>query len=117
MFSGTVFYAGQNGALQVAPISWVKETRFRLPVAVWKEMMDLYYPNSAWLCLRRVVFDRLHQSKVEGQEFPPGRKPWRGCWRPSEEAVSAANARIVEKRSRVPCPTRATFCTLTGPRR
>ena len=64
MFSGTVFYGGENGALQVAPISWDKETRFRLPVAVWKEMMDLHYPNSAWLCLRRDVFDRLHQYKV-----------------------------------------------------
>ena len=64
MFSGTVFYAGHDGVLQVAPISWEKEARFRLPVKVWKEMMDLYYPNSAWLCLRRDVFDRLYQYKV-----------------------------------------------------
>jgi hypothetical protein len=26
-------------------------------------MMDIYYPNSAWLCLRRDVFDRLYQYK------------------------------------------------------
>ena len=64
MFSGTVFYSGENGALQVAPISWDKETRFRLPVGVWKEMMDLHYPNTAWLCVRRDVFDRLHQYKM-----------------------------------------------------
>ena len=27
-------------------------------------MMDAYYPNSAWLCLRRDVFDQLSQYKV-----------------------------------------------------
>jgi Family of unknown function (DUF6084) len=64
MFSGTVFYADPEGLLRVAPISWDKETRFRLPVKVWRDMMDLYYPNSAWLNLRRDVFERLHEYKV-----------------------------------------------------
>ncbi len=63
-FSGTVFYAGTDGALQVAPISWDKECRFRLPVRIWRDMMDSYYPNTAWLCLRKDVFDRLHQYKM-----------------------------------------------------
>jgi len=64
MFSGTVFYAHPNGGLQVAPISWDKESRFKLPLRVWREMMDSYYPNSAWLSLRRDVFERLYQYKV-----------------------------------------------------
>jgi hypothetical protein len=64
LFSGTVLYDGGDGSPQVAPISWSKEARFRLPVETWREMMDTYYPNSAWLCLRRDVFDRLHQFKV-----------------------------------------------------
>jgi hypothetical protein len=63
-FSGTVFYES-GGGLQVAPISWDKEAKFRLPVKLWKEMMDLYYPNSAWLRLRRDVFERLQQHKVQ----------------------------------------------------
>ncbi len=63
LFSGTVFYAGDDGAMQVEQISWEKETNFRLPVSVWKQMMDLYYPNSAWLCLRKDAFDRLYQFK------------------------------------------------------
>jgi hypothetical protein len=63
-FSGTVFYASPQGSLQVAPISWDKETRFKLPVKVWREMMESYYPNSAWLCLHKDAFDRLHQYKV-----------------------------------------------------
>ena len=46
------------------PISWSKEARFRLPAATWREMMDMYYPNTAWLCLRRDVFERLYQYKI-----------------------------------------------------
>jgi hypothetical protein len=65
LFSGTVFYGDREGGLQVAPIPWDKEARFRLPVKAWHEMMDIYYPNTAWLCLRRDVFERLHEYKVE----------------------------------------------------
>lgn len=63
LFSGSIFYAAEAGSLQVAPISWEKEATFRLPVRVWKEMMDLYYPNTAWLSLRQDTFDRLYQYK------------------------------------------------------
>src|SRR5271154_2928780 len=63
-FSGSVFYQGLNGELLVAPISWDKEGKYRLPVAVWKELMDEYYPNSAWLALRKDTFERLYQYKV-----------------------------------------------------
>ncbi|GAC1673858.1 MAG: DUF6084 family protein [Candidatus Acidiferrum sp.] len=63
-FSGTVFYQVQDGPLQVAPISWDKETKYRLPLKVWKELMDVYYPNSAWLSLQRDTFERLYQYKV-----------------------------------------------------
>ena len=64
MFSGTVFYTRGSESLQVAPISWDKETRFSLPVKVWHDMMDTYYPNSAWLRVRRDIFDRLYEYKV-----------------------------------------------------
>jgi hypothetical protein len=63
-FSGTVFYQGGGGSLQVAPVSWDKEAKFRLPVQAWKQMMDLYYPNCAWLCLSRDVFERLNEYKL-----------------------------------------------------
>lgn len=65
MFSGTVFYAGEDDVLQVSPISWAAEARFNLPVKVWREMMDAYYPNTAWLNLRRDVFERLYQYKTQ----------------------------------------------------
>jgi hypothetical protein len=65
MFSGTVFYAQPDGRLQVAPISWEQEARFKLPVKVWREMMDFYYPDTAWLNLRRDVFERFYRYKMQ----------------------------------------------------
>jgi hypothetical protein len=63
-FSGTVFYMGEDGTLQVAPISWDKESKYRLPVKVWKDLMDAHYPNSAWLSLHRDTFEKLSQFKM-----------------------------------------------------
>jgi hypothetical protein len=64
LFSGTVFYADAERSLQVAPISWDQEAKFRLPLQVWREMMQAYYPNGAWLHVRRDVFDRLYRYKM-----------------------------------------------------
>ncbi len=63
LFSGTIFYTAEDGYLQVSQVPWEKEANFRLPVSVWKDMIDLYYPNSAWLCLGRDAFDRLYRFK------------------------------------------------------
>jgi hypothetical protein len=64
MFSGTVFYSSADGALQIAQIPWDREANFRLPISIWKEMMDLHFPNTAWLCLQRDVFEQLYEYKV-----------------------------------------------------
>ena len=64
-FSGSVFYADEGGPLQVTPIPWDKEVHFRLPVKLWRELMDTYYPGVAWLCLERDAFERLHRYKME----------------------------------------------------
>jgi len=63
LFSGTVFHAGRMG-LQIAQIPWDREASYKLPVSVWKEMMDQHYSNTAWLCLQRDVFDRLSEYKA-----------------------------------------------------
>jgi hypothetical protein len=59
-FSGSVFARTANG-FQVDQISWDREARHRLPVKVWRDLMDLYFPDSAWLRLRRDTFDALHR--------------------------------------------------------
>jgi hypothetical protein len=58
LFSGTVFLRGQTG-FSVQQVPWNKEATFRLPVRVWRETMDLYFPNSAWIRLRRETLDAL----------------------------------------------------------
>lgn len=63
LFSGTVFYVGEGG-LQIDRISWEKEAEFRLPVSVWRDMMDRYFPNSAWLRLHKDAFDQLYDYKL-----------------------------------------------------
>lgn len=64
LFSGSIFYSASGGLLQVAPISWNKEARFRLPVETWKSVMDLHYPNAVCLNLRRDVFEELYRFKT-----------------------------------------------------
>jgi hypothetical protein len=64
LFSGTVFYRTPANELQAAPIPWNTEARFTLPVRIWKDCIDLYHPNTAWLGLRRDVFERLYAFKV-----------------------------------------------------
>jgi hypothetical protein len=64
LFSGTVFYAGADGRLQVGRIGWDKDCSYRLPVQAWRDMIDRYFPDSAWLRLRRVEFDRLAAYKA-----------------------------------------------------
>jgi hypothetical protein len=63
LFSGTVFYQ-EDGRLQAALIPWDTEARFRMPVRAWREAMDLHFPGTAWLRLRRDLFDRLHAYKT-----------------------------------------------------
>ncbi|MEA2506842.1 MAG: hypothetical protein QOH48_1460 [Actinomycetota bacterium] len=62
LFSGTVFEKGQSG-FSVSQVPWNKEASYRLPVSVWKELMDLYFPESAWIRMRRDTLDALQAFK------------------------------------------------------
>ena len=35
-----------------------------MPVRIWQEMMQHYFPNSAWVRLRKDTFDRLYAYKA-----------------------------------------------------
>lgn len=60
LFSGTIFYENADGRLQIQQVSWNKECAYRMPIGVWREMMDHHYPNTAWLSLERDLFERLY---------------------------------------------------------
>ncbi len=64
LFSGTIFYRTEANLLQAAPIPWHTEARFPMPAGIWKDSIDLHYPNTAWLALRRDTFERLYSYKV-----------------------------------------------------
>jgi hypothetical protein len=59
LFSGTVFYAAPDGRLQVDRIAWDREAPYRMPVSVWRDTMDRWFPGGAWLRLRRDEYERL----------------------------------------------------------
>ena len=88
LFSGTVFYAGEGGGLQIARIPWEKEAQFRMPVRLWKEMMEHYFPNSAWIRLRKDAFDRLYDYKAR-RGLP--------TWEAAVEALLHASEQEVER--------------------
>ncbi len=63
LFSGTTFRRSPTG-FEAAMVPWHLESRFRLPVATWREAMDRYFPNSGWLRLPRATIDRLQRYRV-----------------------------------------------------
>jgi hypothetical protein len=64
LFSGSVFYDDSAGLLKTARLSWELESAYRLPVRVWREMMDHYFPGGAWIRVGREAFDRLYGFKA-----------------------------------------------------
>ncbi len=68
LFSGTVFTPGERG-FSAEPISWDLEASYRLPVAIWRDVMDRYFPNSGWVRVSRDTLDRLQRFKT-GRALP-----------------------------------------------
>jgi hypothetical protein len=58
LFSGTVFTKGLAG-FGVEQVPWDCDTRYDMPVSVWKQMMEFYYPSSGWIRLDHDVLTRV----------------------------------------------------------
>ncbi len=54
LFSGTVFTKGSNG-FGVQQVPWDCEASYELPVAVWRQMIESYFPHTGWIRLDRDV--------------------------------------------------------------
>jgi hypothetical protein len=63
LFSGTIFSV-VDGRFQVQQVPWSKEAVYRLPVSVWREAVDVHFPNSAWITVTRQTFDDLQRFKT-----------------------------------------------------
>jgi hypothetical protein len=62
LFSGTVFLKTEAG-FQIEQVPWHLEDRHRMPVTVWRELMDGFFPNSGWIRVRRDTLDALQRYK------------------------------------------------------
>jgi hypothetical protein len=62
LFSGTVF-AVTDGRISVQLVPWSKEAPCRIPVSVWREAIDVHFPNTAWLKMSTQTFDELQRFK------------------------------------------------------
>jgi hypothetical protein len=64
LFSGTIFVAQGNGyAIELVP--WSSEASYRMPVSVWQDVVNLHFPDSAWLRCSRETLDALSAFKSE----------------------------------------------------
>jgi hypothetical protein len=63
LFSGTVFHRGEAG-FTVEPVPWHLDATYRLPVSVWREVIDQHFPGEGWLRLSRPTIDRLDRYRT-----------------------------------------------------
>ncbi|WEH13399.1 DUF6084 family protein [Streptomyces sp. VNUA24] len=63
LFSGTAFTGA--GGFRVEPVPWDQEAAFRMPVTVWREMVEQHFPGCGWIRLPRDTMDALlaHRSR------------------------------------------------------
>jgi hypothetical protein len=64
LFSGSLFYSGEDGRLQTVRIPWEREAAYDLPVAAWRETMERHFRGTAWVRLGKDAFDRLAAFKA-----------------------------------------------------
>src|SRR5271165_1209547 len=64
LFSGTVFLAQDEG-FSVELIPWSCEATYRMPVSVWRDLVDAHFPGSAWLRCSQETLDALSEYKAE----------------------------------------------------
>ena len=62
LFSGTVFTT-VDGRMQAQQVPWSKEASYRLPVSLWREAIDMHFPNSAWIRMSLQTLDELQRFK------------------------------------------------------
>lgn len=63
-FSGSVFYRNEHDRLQVVQVPWSCSADHRLPVSVWKAMIERHYPGGGWIRLGNETLQRLQRYKA-----------------------------------------------------
>ena len=63
-FNGTIYYPRDDGALQMILVPWNKSIDFRMPVSVWRDTVEHYYPNTNWVAVRSQTLEALQREKL-----------------------------------------------------
>jgi hypothetical protein len=63
-FNGMVYYPNERGGLQMVLVPWSCSVDYRMPVAVWRETIEHYYPNTGWVALRSQTLHTLERERV-----------------------------------------------------
>lgn len=64
-FNGSVYYSDTDDRLQIVQLPWDTVADYQMPVATWKQMIDLYYPYRGWVPLHSETMERLERFKAE----------------------------------------------------
>jgi len=63
-FNGTVFYREEDGRLQMSLVPWSCSAGFQLPVDTWRDLIEHYFPDTAWIALRGETLRALRREKA-----------------------------------------------------
>jgi hypothetical protein len=63
-FNGTIYYKDYDDRMQMVLVPWTKSCDYRMPVSTWKEMIEGYYPNTAWVALNDATIEALQREQV-----------------------------------------------------
>ncbi|MDP9111610.1 MAG: DUF6084 family protein [Candidatus Eremiobacteraeota bacterium] len=64
LFSGMMFPKAEQG-FSAEMVPWDLECSYRMPAKLWRETMDQYFPNQAWIRIDKDSFDELYRFKRE----------------------------------------------------
>lgn len=86
LFSGTIFTRGDSG-FAVEQVPWQHEAGYRLPVRVWRDLMDAHFPGQGWLRLDRETLAALARYRAAHMHT---------SWEETVTALLAAATEVVE---------------------
>jgi hypothetical protein len=64
-FSGSILLRGEDGRVQVVSVPWSCTTTWRMPIAIWRELMQRHYPGRSWVGLQEDTVERLMEYRRE----------------------------------------------------
>jgi hypothetical protein len=63
-FNGMVYYPDARGGLQMVLIPWSRSAVYRMPVSVWRQTVEHYYPDTGWVGLGSGTLLALERERV-----------------------------------------------------